>query len=758
MISFMDEITVTWQFLLAIEMLGLIGWPVTRLVFAKLPDQGWGFTKIIGVLLVGWVMWMLSSLQVLPFNLDSLLLVTTIVAIINWVFVFRLAQPFTKRTFFFVLIEEILFIGTFSIWTYLRGFAPDLNGLEKFMDYGFMLSILRTEYFPPLDHFLAGETINYYYFGHYLAAMITRLAQVSAAIGYNLQMSVIFGLTMMQGFTLGAGLFFLSLKKELSRLPWRSWLSGLLTAIFVGLIGNLHALFYQYILEDASSYWYPDATRFIENTIHEFPIYSFIVNDLHGHVSSIPMVLLILGLLGIYFVQKSQFSTLNSQFSILLPLSFTIGSTYATNAWDFAIYLLLSGIVIWVVQALRLNRPGSFFNALFEWSSLLSTSVTSLALLGLSILWFLPYWLTVSPISQGIGIVPWNSNSPLWQLAILWGVHLPLAMFFVAWIFRDWLRKNLHIAGFVVGIGKLMGVEVRVKGNRSNSTNNSDDLDNSLAITVGNTKCNRIHFFLLLLCLVAVLLIILPEFIFVRDIYPTHFRANTMFKLFYQAWIMLGLVAGYSIVWLSGYFNRRPGFYGFVYRVGAVSLLFAGLLYPTRAIEQGLNGFQNHRGTVNGTTYLNERLPDDAAAIGWLNQNIVNQPVVAEAVGESYTDYARIASNTGLPTVLGWPVHEWLWRGSYGESIRPRTRIESATGETDSVAKRVEDVQFLYETHDLELTRNLIAKYDIEYIYVGQLERDKYPELYADKFDQLELEVVYDKNGVIVYRTQNLEP
>ncbi|NCO55781.1 MAG: hypothetical protein GW876_10350, partial [Bacteroidetes bacterium] len=80
-----------------------------------------------------------------------------------------------------IFFEEILFIGVSAIWTIVRGYAPDINGLEKFMDYGFMLSILKTEYFPPLDHFLARETINYYYYGHYLAAFITKLSQVPAS-------------------------------------------------------------------------------------------------------------------------------------------------------------------------------------------------------------------------------------------------------------------------------------------------------------------------------------------------------------------------------------------------------------------------------------------------------------------------------------------------------------------------------------------------------------------------------------------------
>ena len=93
-------------------------------------------------------------------------------------------------------------------------------------------------------------------------------------------------------------------------------------------------------------------------------------------------------------------------------------------------------------------------------------------------------------------------------------------------------------------------------------------------------------------------------------------------------------------------------------------------------------------------------------------RSLSDSPVIIEGVGESYTDYARISSYTGLKTILGWPVHEWLWRGSY-----------------DEPGRRVEEVRQIYEGTDETQVRSLIDKYHAKYLIIGDLERDKYPNI-----------------------------
>ena len=58
-------------------------------------------------------------------------------------------------------------------------------------------------------------------------------------------------------------------------------------------------------------------------------------------------------------------------------------------------------------------------------------------------------------------------------------------------------------------------------------------------------------------------------------------------------------------------------------------------------------------------------------------KTIEGQPVVLEANGDSYSDYERVSAMTGLPTVLGWYVHEWLWRGDPADLKCPRRGRET---------------------------------------------------------------------------------
>jgi uncharacterized membrane protein len=121
--------------------------------------------------------------------------------------------------------------------------------------------------------------------------------------------------------------------------------------------------------------------------------------------------------------------------------------------------------------------------------------------------------------------------------------------------------------------------------------------------------------------------------------------------------------------------------------------------------------------------------PDEAAAIRWLQA--APDGVVAEAIGGSYSGYARVSTLTGLPTVLGWPGHESQWRGGYAEQ-----------------GSRESDVETLYATKDWQIASEIIARYHIRYIFVGGLERGK--PLQEEKF-QDHLRVAFQQGDVTVY-------
>jgi len=80
-----------------------------------------------------------------------------------------------------------------------------------------------------------------------------------------------------------------------------------------------------------------------------------------------------------------------------------------------------------------------------------------------------------------------------------------------------------------------------------------------------------------------------------------------------------------------------------------------------------------------------------------------------EAVGGEYSEYARVSTESGLPSVLGWPGHEIQWRGG-----------------TTEIGTREADIQAIYQSNDWSTIESLLKQYNIRYVYLGTLERIKY--------------------------------
>ena len=225
-----------------------------------------------------------------------------------------------------------------------------------------------------------------------------------------------------------------------------------------------------------------------------------------------------------------------------------------------------------------------------------------------------------------------------------------------------------------------------------------------------------------------------------------------MFKLVYQAWIIFGIGIGQAFVYVWHQLPEISTWLSRVFKVASFCLVFSGLLYTFRAIEQGC-GVRGDRKGLDGFIFLAQQKPNDAKAIQWLNANIPGQPTVVEAVGDSYTLFARVASFTGFPTIMGWPVHEWLWRGTYGEPVQPPSEWQKRVGRNDTVGGRVEAVKKFYETENIDEARKFLQEYLVDYIYVGGMEREKYPQIKEQKFTQLG-DVIHEEGDVKIFKVK----
>ena len=709
---FSEDLFFILKWFLTFFVIGAAFLPLTFSVFSNFKDKGYIFSKIIGLGFISYFIFIVGVLKIVKFSEISVLFSLILFFILNYsLYVYYKRENLLliiKSRLKIFFIEELIFFSALIFWVFVRSNLPDIHGLEKFMDFGFLNSILRSDYFPPKDMWYASEPINYYYFGHLMSAVVTKLSSIPSFISYNLMLATLFALTFTASLSLAINIF------DNKKFSIKSILSGILAAILVSFGGNLttiYTFFKAYTPADnpvpfwqlpflpfnfPNGYWYPNATRFIPFTIHEFPLYSFVVSDLHGHVLDIPFVMLIIAILFSLFL-KSELKIKNLKLEIPL-ISFLLAVMYMTNAWDGFIYLLLTLLVFTFFFLYRNGKK------IFSWGENLYELLKNFLTIILGFVAFsFPFSLNFKPFVSGIGVLCAPSfltdlgnlgpflfevnhcqKSPLWQLVLLYGFFY---FFVISFILFLKFKKNY--------------------------------------------KISKSDIFILVLILLSSLVLIIPEFVYIKDIYPQHYRANTMFKLSYEAFIMLSISSAYILVKLLSSIKNRILL--FLFLLSSLLLISLNLIYPFLAIGSYYRDLTNYQG-LNGIKYLSNLYPDDYKLINWMNKNIKGQPIILEASGDSYTDYARISANTGLPTVIGWSVHEWLWRGTY-----------------DIVAPRIEDVKTLYTGNDINLIKIILVKYKISYAVVSSLEREKYSNLNEDNFKKLG-KIIYQNNTAKLYK------
>ena len=624
---FNSDIALVMRVYLISFLLQIISFPLTKKLFHNLPDNGYPLSRLLTTMMSGLVIWELANLGVAANTNQGLILATTGVIILNLGIIFKSGLKsisVSRTTLKIIVIEEYLFfVGLFGI-AYIRGFLPNIDSLEKFMDFGFVNRYLMSPTLPAADMWQAGKSINYYSFGHYWASIVIRYFGVDPAVGYNMMLAFIAGLSLSISFSIS---YFLSgTKKYMSGM-----IGGLTGAFATVLAGNTHVIWYFLNHKGLMGYWYADATRFIHNTIHEFPGYSFVVADLHGHLIDLPVVLAFV-LIFLHWIHSRKIWD-----EMILGILF--GVMMMTNTWDVAVYGLLL-TVSGIIMILRDHR---------EFVKLLKSAGVMLLFMALTAL---PWFVTFQSISSGIKMV--TERTPLWELAVLW------------------------TGGITVSV---LAVLTEKKG------------DKSLPIWT--------------LAICILLLIIIPEVVYAKDIYPDHPRANTMFKLTYQASIMIGLLAGALFGKLFD--GERKLFLWYrAFAVFAVAFIFIGtMVFPVVAFPNFYANFNTYSG-LSGERWLESSMPERYAAIKYLRGNYDGKNMV-EAVGDSYSNFNAVSVFSGVPTIQGWRVHEWLWRGGY-----------------EPVAARETDVKGIYEGFNSVEIIELLKEYNVGWIIVGEDERTTY--------------------------------
>ncbi len=437
--SLPNQIPLLW-WLIIVELLGVVTFPLAFHVFPGLYDKGWGLSKTLGLLVLAYLVWLPASLRILPFAGWSVALMFAVLAAAGagvawlrrealWAFVRAKWRP--------LLLCEILFLVTFLAFTYVRALDPDLwhiyRGGEKPMEIAFLDAILRSRYLPPYDPWFSGGYINYYYYGQYLIAVLIKLTGIVPTVAFNLALPLLFGMTFTGAFSVVSGLT-------------RRWWAGVAGGVALVVMGNLDG-FEQEIarwqdalkgmVPPAFDYW--RSSRVIPYTINEFPYWSFLYGDLHAHLIDLPIVVLIIGccasLLG------AKLSDSPTAFGrkgwalraapTLAAIALALGAAWCTNTWDVPTYALLAAAAL----ALALLPTGTLAGgwravwARVNWPTVRGYLVALALTFGATYALYLPFHSGFQNFTSGTGTVTTPTDPG--QFFTLFGLWLFLTASFL---------------------------------------------------------------------------------------------------------------------------------------------------------------------------------------------------------------------------------------------------------------------------------------------------------------------------------------
>ena len=802
---------------LTVIILGLLTFPLTFVVFPGLADRGYTLSRITHILLLAWGSWLVASWGWFPNSWGTLIGLIVLISIGSGLILWQKwgeISRFVTENWRYLLFLEGLGIGLFLLQLSIRLLNPDvwhiIWGGEKPMDTSYFTAVLKSTTFPPYDPWHAGGYINYYYFGFVYTGVVTKLLGIIPTVAYNLILPMLFSFTGLAVFNLAYTLANSRVMALVKGKKWRgdnqtgrelfSWRSratigGLIATLLAVILGNLreiNVVFNAFVRTstlppDASTIsrffeggrrvlsgtpaniypgdWFWTATRAITinpgevQPITEFPFFTFLYGDLHAHMIALPLSLIALGwAISLVLTDGRPFTWLH-----WLIGGLSIGVLYPTNSWDYPTYLV---VAILAFLYINLKQHGL---SLLAFSRFL---LQSGGIFILSRFLFQPFWANFGTAYGSVRL--WEgSYTPVSDFLGIYGLFL---LIIVTWLFIDlklWgtersthqLAAGSNLLSYGIG-GAFLLIPVMLFG----LTSGYELLPITLILIIGagllglrrdispERRIVNILFSSAMGLVLAVEIIVLDG-----DIG----RMNTVFKFYMQVWIFLSVAAGAAFAWSTALIDKRWSEFGRLsWRTVFALLIAVAALYPllaTRAKWQIREGREEIPLTLDGAkfmeavTYMDQdrnnnseriELVHDYKAIKWLQQNIEGSPVIAEA--HSTNPYRsignRISMYTGLPSIIGWDWHQRQQRPTVPGTI---------------VSGRIADVDTLYRSESVDLALEIIEKYDVRYIYAGQLERLYYGQPGLTKFDSMTgsglLSEVYNADGVKIYQVTSDE-
>ena len=718
---------VRWFVLL--ELLGAAAFVLFLPLFRRLPDAGLGLSKIVALAVIAGCVFV--TVTWIGVALDRWLVVSFVGVFIAAGVGSGIRRRSALRDLWFerraVLVSvELVGAALFVALVLLRSADPDLwnrfRSGEKPFELALLTAVLRTRTLPVYDPWFSGGSLNYYYGGWLLLSIPSRLARTSPSTAMNLAPALFATCSAGAVFTTSAGVVAATRRRwRRSRLAHaRAIGAGMVGIVLVLLASNAtvlrlrwHALW----VASAPPFDWWAASRVIPNSvaITEFPAWSLLFADVHPHVMDIA-VLVAIGPVCLVLHRALVEARLAHAISAGVLAGVLLGLVRMTNTWDVP---LATGIVALTFIAAVLQRV--------DRRLLVASGVTIVTVVTVA---FAPY--TWRGMVFDAGLDPAELRTP-WAS---WLEHFVLFAIVTLLAVADGLMRrrrskvvwrSVTEAHLAVAASVLIGVGyVLLRPGRSVFVT-------CMALALASTwstwraLCDRRHRRSPIAPALLTIGWSIQAAVEVFNVRNDGGRTNTVFKFWYQSWIVLGL--GAAVVLTELFIDHRrshqdvgrwPRWSPRLAMTAAVAVAVTATAFWVLAVPQRVDDRISTGGlSLDGEAYLRAGstasyddgitfTPDaDLVLVDWLRANVDGIQVVAEAPGIDYQWTSRVSWLTGLPTPIGWPYHETQQRRAFALTIETR----------------VTDMHDLYAAGDPKVMARVLSKYDVGYVVYGTQER-----------------------------------
>lgn len=729
---------------MTLELLSFAVLPYLAWMAPNAPDRGYGFSKVCGVFVFSGLCWLLTLAGLVQPGNGAIYLTFLLVMLAGYsgyrggLLKLEELRALMRR---YGASVEVVFIGLTLLFTIIRFCNPQIFWGEKPMDSTFLNFFLRNNELPPQDPWAVGNPMSYYYLGVYFMAALLKLTGIPVAYGYNLAIATLAGL-------IGASLFGILILMTRTRrvAAWGAVLLVLasdpevIRTVFADLLDSeaRTAFFHRRGLRAPfDAYFWPSSRVFTPPGFLEYTSWSLLFADLHAHVIAIPFTVTVLGLASLLFLDgKSRFS--GHGFALRALLGAMLGALFGMNTWDFITFGAIVGVLMVTARVPLFWQPPKhedgtpslgetllvtvFTRSIaFAWDALVVGAFAGLAVylynLGVS---FRP--------SGGWGWVhdvEFNTFGKFFRIFGYWVVGTLAAMAVIAFA-PSATRRKVSVPSFLMAV--LLAIATALPpalsvlqgiGHQPWATVVYASIVVGVSYLVlwarhGSDEKKLVCIFVAF----DAFLVVVLEIFFLLD------RMNTLFKGYMAIWMLAGIstvVAVYYATQLLKGAGKKAA--RAVLKAGVavcIALMLVGTAVNVWAVVSIDRGIKRTY-TLNGLTWMQfkREYEKDAEVVNWLNENVDGVATILEAQGDGYREYTRIAMHTGLPTVLGWE-HHVRQRGLSPEEVPARKKA----------------IYAIYTSEDIELTKKYLAKYGVDFVIVGDVERATYRPIATAKFEE----------------------